>query len=237
MKKTRIGQVSLGAIPRVVAVIDEYVPLSRIRGLRKMGVDILEIRADLIGGGVPQMCAYVDRIKKTVGLPCIATVRQTPENRDRRLDVFRALMPFADAVDIEIDASINRQVIAHALGKTVIVSEHDFKKTPDVEHLRAMVDKAETLGADIVKIATMAKNQHDVARLMTFASACTGNIVAFAMGEYGTISRVLAPVFGSLFTYGYVTRRMAPGQLSVETLIRELRLYFPSLDKKCGGRG
>jgi 3-dehydroquinate dehydratase-1 len=52
------------------------------------------------------------------------------------------------------------------------------------------------------------------------------------MGEYGTIARVLAPVFGSLFTYGYVTKSVAPGQLPVGKLIEELRLFYPAYKAK-----
>lgn len=230
-----IGPVQLGDVPRVVAVIDTFVDLARIKALKRIGVDILEIRADLIAGDIPSLCVFIDKIKKMTGFSCIATVRETPENREKRLDIFKAIMPFADAVDIEIDASINRQVISHALGKTVIVSEHDFEKTPDTAHLESIVRKAHDLGGHIIKISAMAKSLHDVARLMLFTSACNKNLVTMSMGEFGTISRVLAPVFGSLFTYGYVTKQVAPGQLPVERLIEELRLYFPALEKRSAG--
>lgn len=230
-----IGSVTLGEIPRVVAIIDKFLDIRRIVELKKLGVDMLEIRADLIGADIPSLCVFIDKIKKTLSFPCIATVRETQENREKRMDIFRAVIPFVDAVDIEINASINTQVISHAAGKTIIVSEHDFEKTPDVAHLENIVAKADSLGADIVKIAVMAKSHHDVARLMMFTSACKKNLVTIAMGEMGSISRVLAPVCGSLFTYGYVTKSIAPGQLSVEKLVEEMKLYYPEYEKKCAG--
>jgi 3-dehydroquinate dehydratase-1 len=232
MKPPAIGSVTLGEIPRVVAIIDEFLDMHRIGELKKSGVDILEIRVDKLGTDIPSLCVFIDKIKKTAGFPCIGTVRETAENRDKRDDIFTAIMPFIDAVDIEGDTSINRQVIAHAAGKTIIVSEHDFEKTPDIVHLEDIAAKAESLGADIVKIAAMAKNRHDVARLMAFTAAGNGNLVTIAMGEYGTIARVLAPVFGSLFTYGYVTKSVAPGQLPVGKLIEELRLFYPAYKAK-----
>jgi 3-dehydroquinate dehydratase-1 len=196
-------------------------------------VDILEIRLDLLGNDIPALCLFVDKIKKFTGFPCIATARQTEGNKDSRLDIFKAVIPFVDAVDIEIDASIARQVIAHAQKKTIIVSEHDFEKTPDLSHLESIAEKAELLGADIIKIAAMAEHPTDVVRLMEFTSACRKNLVTIAMGEYGNITRVLAPMFGSLFTYGFVKKAVAPGQLSVHKLVEELRLYYPSFDAKC----
>jgi 3-dehydroquinate dehydratase I len=234
MKPLTIGPVTLGEIPRVVAIIDEFMDMHRIAELKKSGVDILEIRFDLINADIPSLCVYVDKIKKTTGFPCIGTIRETEENRETRMDMFKAVIPFVDAVDVEIDASINRQVIAHAAGKTVIVSEHDFEKTPDNAHLEGIVDKAYALGADIVKIAAMAHSRYDVARLLSFASACDKPLVVIAMGAWGSVSRVLAPVFGSLFTYGFLNKSVAPGQLSIGKLVEELRRYYPALGESCG---
>lgn len=232
-KAVSIGSVQLGEIPRVVAIIDEFLEIHQIRELAKIGVDMLEIRMDLIGGDIPSLCVFVDKIKKFTGFPCIGTLRETPENKENRIDVFKAVMPFVDAVDVEIDASITRQVITHAQGKTVIVSEHDFEKTPDISHLESIATKADLLGADIVKIATLARHRHDVVRLMEFTAASNKNLVTIAMGELGNISRVLAPVFGSLFTYGFVKNSVAPGQLEVGKLVEELRLFYPAFDMKC----
>jgi 3-dehydroquinate dehydratase-1 len=232
-KPVSIGPVQLGEMPHVVAIIDEFLDMHHIKDLAKIGVDILEIRLDLIGGDIPSLCLFVDKIKKFTGFPCIATVRQTDENKDNRLDIFKAVIPFVDAVDIEIDASIARQVIAHAQTKTIIVSEHDFEKTPDISHLESIAEKADMLGANIIKIATMAKHQRDVVRLMEFTAACNKNLVTIAMGEFGNITRVLAPVFGSLFTYGFIKKAVAPGQLSVAKLVEELRLYYPAFDARC----
>ena len=228
-----IGLVQLGDTPRVVAIIDEFLDMHHIKELAKIGVDILEIRLDLLGSDIPSMCLFVDKIKKFTGFPCIATVRPTDENKDKRLDIFKAVIPFVDAVDIECDASIARQVITHAQTKTIIVSEHDFEKTPDISHLESIAEKADLMGANIIKIATMAKHQRDVVRLMEFTAACNKNVVTIAMGEYGTITRVLAPVFGSLFTYGFVKNPVAPGQMSVHKLVEELRLYYPAVDARC----
>jgi 3-dehydroquinate dehydratase-1 len=52
------------------------------------------------------------------------------------------------------------------------------------------------------------------------------------MGDFGKISRVMAPVFGSLFTYGFLHSSVAPGQLPVAKLVEELALYYPGYEDK-----
>lgn len=173
------------------------------------------------------MCAFISAIKKETGFACIATLRETQKNKNNRLDIFKSIIPLVDAIDIEIDAKINRQVIALAKKITVIVSEHDFEKTPATNKLQKLVDNADFLGADIIKLATMAKSSADVARLMAFTSATKKNLVTIAMGDSGKVSRVIAPLFGSLFTYGFVTKSVAPGQIPVKELIEEMRKYYP----------
>lgn len=232
MEKLSIGSLALGDIPRVVAIVDQFLDGHHMSALAKTGADMLELRFDLLGVDIPSLCVYVDKIKKATNMPCIGTIRETDENRHCRMEIFKAVIPFVDAVDIEIDASIARQVISHATGKTIIVSEHDFEKTPDNVHLHGISSKAHELGAHIVKIATMAHNRHDVARLFSFASECKWPLVAIAMGDFGKISRVMAPVFGSLFTYGFLHSSVAPGQLSVAKLVEELTLYFPGYGDK-----
>ena len=236
MDPLKIGTVSLGTIPRVVAIIDEFLDTHHIAGLTKTGADILEIRFDLLGDEIPQLCVYVDKIKKTTGFPCIGTIRETDGNRHKRMDMIKAVIPFVDAVDIEIDASIARQVMAHAAAKTVIVSDHDFEKTPDASHLHGIVEKARDLGAHIVKIAAMAHSRHDVARLLSFAETCALPVVAIAMGDTGIVSRVAAPAFGSLFTYGYLRSAVAPGQLPVDKLVEEMRMLYPEMTAPGGGK-
>jgi|WetSurMetagenome_2_1015567.scaffolds.fasta_scaffold00264_19 3-dehydroquinate dehydratase I len=229
MEQLKIGSVILGSVPRVVAIVDEFLDSHRIAALAKTGADILEIRFDLLGDDIPSLCVFVDKIKKTTGYSCIGTIRETEGNRHKRMDMFKAIIPFVDAVDIEIDASIARQVTAHAAGKTVIVSDHDFEKTPDAAHLHGIVGRALDLGAHIVKIAATAHSRHDVARLLSFAETCAAPVVIIAMGEVGVVSRVAAPVFGSLFTYGYLRSAVAPGQLRIDKLVEEMRMLYPSM--------
>ena len=64
-------------------------------------------------------------------------------------------------------------------------------------------------------------------RLMTFAYSCTYQpLVSISLGRAGTVSRILAPLFGSCLTYAYVDSPVAPGQLNVSQLREELKKFF-----------
>jgi 3-dehydroquinate dehydratase-1 len=232
MPKCSIGSCELGSIPRTVAIIDRPLWIEDIVKLQKTGTDILEIRVDSFTRDIQSTCAFIAEINKACTLPLIGTIRENTGNSDKRLDFFKKIIPLVDAIDIEINNPINMEVITMAQGRTIIVSEHDFLGTPDNDTLNDIVNKALSLGGHIVKIAVLAKNREDVVRLLQFVHGCTANIVAFSMGEYGTVSRVLSMLFGSLFSYGFVTHANAPGQMHISKLIEELRLYYPAFDKK-----
>ncbi len=227
MSRIMIGTVELGTIPRVAATVDRLLPMDILRELPEKGVTILEIRVDCITEPFSAVAEYVKEIRNTVQLPLIGTIRETDGNRHNRLELFKQLIPLIDAIDIEIDTEINREVIGLSTGKTVIVSEHDFEKTPDEKGLENIVVTAKSLGADIIKIAVMAHSRADVTRLLQFTDTCPENLVAISMGEVGTISRIAAPLFGSLFTYAFGTDAVAPGQLSLEETVEELKRFYP----------
>jgi 3-dehydroquinate dehydratase/shikimate dehydrogenase len=76
------------------------------------------------------------------------------------------------------------------------------------------------MGADVVKIATMAHGPHDNIRLLRLMRNARIPTVAFCMGEYGQPSRVLAARCGAPFSYAtfHAERTMAPGQLSYQQM-------------------
>lgn len=170
---------------------------------------------------------YLAEVRAMVNLPMIGTVRENAQTAGKRIDLFNAIMPHVDAIDIELGTDISARVRSLAHGKTIIVSEHDFEKTPDTAGLQKVVTQSLREGATIIKIATMAHSRTDVVRLLEFTRACNEPVVTIAMGAVGSISRVIAPLFGSLLTYGYLEKAVAPGQLSVDELVRDIGRYFP----------
>jgi 3-dehydroquinate dehydratase-1 len=231
MAKAQIGSLNLGGIPRIAAIIDEMVPVQSVGRYTERGADLFEIRIDRFRQPFPEVVAYVRELRKATTVPLIGTIRETQGNRNSRLAMFEAIIPLVDCIDIEIDAAIIADVVKRAAGKVIIVSEHDFDKTPGYNELGAIVRRALDRGADIIKIAAMATTREDVTRLLRFVEDRPEPMVVIAMGEIGTVSRLVAPLFGSLFTYGFTIRGVAPGQISLESLVDGMRMLFPTYDR------
>jgi 3-dehydroquinate dehydratase-1 len=229
MAELQLGTIGLGKVPRVVVIIDRVIPVDTLAGLKEKGADILEIRVDLFPCGFDEVLSYLESLRSSAAFPMIGTIREAGDNRKNRLSMFKKIEPFVDAVDIEVDARIGRDVAALFTDKTVIVSEHDFEKTPDHDALMGIVDRAVKVGADIIKIAAMPQNREDVTSLLSFTKERTEPLVTIAMGETGKISRVTAPLFGSLYTYAFIHDSVAPGQFSLDDLVRELQTFYPEM--------
>ena len=215
----------------IVAVsLKDKTSITALREMRKAGVDIFELRVDRFASWNP---AYVlKEIAKFTKWPVLATIRSKNEGgrwRDSeagRLQLFRAVIPKVKMVDIELSSrSILKDVVKAAKKhkKQVIISYHDFKSTPPRAKLNRVLREAKAFGADIVKIAAMARSHKDVQTLLDFTKKnAKKKIITIAMGEKGAISRVLFPKLGSLMTYASLGRSMAPGQLDYRTTLKLL---------------
>ncbi|MFH1504256.1 MAG: type I 3-dehydroquinate dehydratase [Candidatus Omnitrophota bacterium] len=231
-KMLKLGKVSLGSGARIVLVIPGIKDFSIINKAKAEGADILELRFDEWGNIlIPEVVKTVKIIQKK-GLPLIGTIRSIREgakkrfSEKQRLELFEAIIPLVDAVDIELSSELIRDKVikrAKESKKKVIVSYHNFKNTPSDKSLRSIIHKAKAKGADIVKIAALAKNQDDIIRLLELTLDCRDkNLITIAMGKKGAISRVLFPLAGSLLTYSCIGKPLASGQIPLDELRRQL---------------
>lgn len=222
---TKIGKITLNR-SIVAAIGDKPTEIAIIA--KKLGADILELRIDLLDSDAH---LALQDIKKT-GLPVIITNRMKQEggawkgSEEERIQTLISLLPAADAVDIELCAKDRDAVVKKArdAGKTVIISTHDFEKTPGNDVMERMINDSFAAGADIAKVAVMPNSLADVLRLLDVTLLSKAAVCTIAMGEKGKYSRVVAPVYGSVMTYGYVEKATAPGQLRVDKLRQILKL-------------
>lgn len=212
---------------RLAAVILGRSPVRDAIYAKDAGADMLELRIDQFRSLRPDYLAMTIRdIKRKTHLPIIATLRYRKEegflpvrhriNENRRLEILLGILPLVEFVDIELRSEISGRVIAaaHSFKKKVIISYHNFKRTPPLKELTSIARKSISRKADIVKIATFARKDEDVARLMAFTYLCKIRpLITISMGNIGSISRTIAPLFGSCISYVAVTRKTAPGQL------------------------
>jgi 3-dehydroquinate dehydratase-1 len=107
--------------------------------------------------------------------------------------------------------------------KALIVSCHDFQKTPSADELRQIIRKASNSGT-IVKIATLVQTDADLATLRGLLSEkWPVRICLLGMGMLGPQTRTLLPKLGSCLTYGFLDAPVAPGQVHARELMQQLR--------------
>ncbi|HMU96380.1 MAG TPA: type I 3-dehydroquinate dehydratase, partial [Elusimicrobiota bacterium] len=154
------------------------------RRAAKDGADVVEIRADLFPKSVlkPEpLRRLIKSVREAAHRPLLLTLRigeegggLSPHFREQdRLALFRAALSDVQGVDIELSANeINRHVEfeAHKRGRFVVVSAHDFGKTPSNTVLSGLARKAKRLGADVLKVAARPRRRIDVERLMDFCA-------------------------------------------------------------------
>ncbi len=222
-----VGPVTISQRPGLVGVIDRVYPLSDFVALKKMGVSIIEFRLDLFD--TLALSDAIDYLKSLYDLQqfgILGTVRETRLNAMIRYGLFEAMMPYVDMVDIEVDSPIGLSLVslAKSCGKLVLISDHNYLNTPSGDDLETVYSHALAFGPDIVKLAYQAESRDDMVRLMTFAHNKTADVsrplvCVISMGEVGCVSRIMAGVFGSCLTYGYLgDTGVAPGQSSVTEL-------------------
>ncbi len=198
------------------------------------GADIIEVRLDTFDDLSPAKAEKaLEHLREITSLPILLTLRSGREGgmigiSDKvRLNIITEAIRYADIIDIELGArSILRNVIdlAHETGKPALVSYHNFKATPGTKALLEIISKARSAGADLVKIAAFANTKEDIRRLAKLLPD-SNDLVIIAMGPIGVASRVFFPILGSRITYGSVTGKTAPGQLSLKEIKKEFQRY------------
>jgi len=236
----RIGNLELGAIPRVAVALSD-VEVRQDAATTHELADVFELRIDQFQRHDPDYVAEITVAAGAHAVPLLATIRATSEGgvtalEDRqRLGILEAIVPQVDAVDIELQAPIRDQVVAlaHAHGKPVILSYHNFDMTPPEVELAKRIDMGRAARADIVKIATTALSTSDCRRLLGLLHPHPSTpLIVIAMGAHGTMSRVFFPLIGSLLTWGFLHAPSAPGQLTLADLVAELRRYSPDFARE-----
>jgi 3-dehydroquinate dehydratase-1 len=114
----------------------------------------------------------------------------------------------------------------------ILVSWHDFEKTPADNELVDVLGQMR-IYSNYVKVVTAARNVHDCIRLLELYDVTTElNLISFAMGELGILSRVLCTIYGNApFTYAALEEAIAPGQLTVQ----QMRKLYDRIDL-CSGK-
>jgi len=229
MGQLAIGAVTLGKIPRIIAVFDRVFTALEAARVHQLGASLAEIRFDLLNVPFEQALIFAKTLRASAPFGIIGTLRETPQNKTSRPDMFKKLIPLVDAIDIELYTNIGTEIVQAAAGKTIIVSYHDFDKMPEEKDLVALSNDARKMGADIVKIAGTAKRPEESARLLNFCRRATYPMIAIVMGEAAADARLEALKKGSIATYAFTgSVGVAPGQRSVADMAAKIKEAFPA---------
>ena len=91
----------------------------------------------------------------------------------------------------------------------LIISYHNYKKTPSETDLKNILRKMLDRGADIPKIATQIKTENDNIRLLNLLAKemKKTKLIVHGMGEKGKTSRILAALLGSEISYLAISQK------------------------------
>lgn len=205
--------------------------------------DLVEWRADWFENvfDFEQVKSVLNSLREILGKkPVLFTFRTAKEGGERTIEdiTYIALNKVAaesgkvDLLDVELfagDTVVDEVLnIAHQNHVKVIVSNHDFEKTPSKEEMISRLQKMEEMGADILKIAVMPKSSKDVLTLLSTTEEMheltEKPVVTMSMSDIGVVSRVSGELFGSAITFGAAGKASAPGQIPAEELRNVLEI-------------
>lgn len=215
--------------------------------LKELPLDLVEWRVDFYEDllDIEKVKTVLQEIRKILShIPIIFTFRSFKEGGQKevsteyyvKLNKEMIKTKLIDIVDIELfndECHIKDMVsIAEENGVAIIISTHNFEKTPPKAEMLDKFNRATSFGAHIFKLAVMPSSTEDVINLLEATRIMKehyGNmpIITMAMGKKGLISRISGEIFGSAVTFGAGKSLSAPGQISVE----ELRKIIGSIHK------
>lgn len=197
--------------------------------------DIIELRLDRIGDpGGEALAGLIAELKKPVivALHGSEAFGDFTGDVDERLDILRsAAASGASFVDVDYRISLDLGEVRGEGKCHRIVSRHETEDTP--EDLASITEEVRDVlyEGDLIKVVTHATCCEDGLAMLQFVRETGGGMIGFCSGEAGSFTRVLAPIFGSPFTYASpaeipgepVPEATAPGQVRVN----DLRAMYP----------
>lgn len=194
--------------------------------------EYVELRLDFLSQAQIPYCLNLlkPRLRR-----CICTLRpkseggKFPGTEKERTSILKLIAEFNPyLLDVEYNTLRKNKSLYQYLKKTrvsILVSWHDFSKTPSEKTLRSMTKKMSRFSKNI-KIVTTSRSINDTLRILNLYKGIShrSSLIAFAMGDYGRMSRILCTTLGSPFTYVSLGKPVALGQFSLDEMTSILQL-------------
>ena len=193
--------------------------------------DYTEIRLDFLK--MEQVPIALEIIKKDLNR-IVCTLRPKTEGgkfsgtENERIAIIKLIAEYNPfLLDIEYNTLKKNKELVKYLKTTktkLLVSWHDFKKTPKDIELKNQINQMSKFSSN-VKIVSTAKSTEDATRMLElYSKKGKNNLISFAMGDAGRISRILCLYLGSPYTYVSLGKAVAPGQFSVDEVNKIINL-------------
>lgn len=212
--------------------------LEEVDYVKKQCPDVVEWRVDLFEGveDLQEVSVMLSELRTLLGdLPLLFTFRSHREGGNKEisdnyyveLNGLAIRTGLVDMIDVELFNSDKVRDSLVAIVKehqvVVVMSNHDFTKTPEKDEIVNRLRKMQEYGADIPKIAVMPTNVSDVLTLLDATNTMKTQyadrpIITMSMAGTGVISRMSGELFGSSFTFAAGKAASAPGQIPVSDL-------------------
>lgn len=199
--------------------------------------DLIEWRVDFFEGiaRTAEVVELAREIRVATRLPLLFTRRSVREGgqpielaEPGVVALYQAICAesAADLVDFEMESEAGHLAAvrdaARANGVGLVLSFHDFHRTPARAELVQRFTQAHRLGADVAKVAVMPQGLEDVLALLGATQEASSSlpipVISMAMGPLGAITRLGGGVFGSALSFGMGQGASAPGQLPIADL-------------------
>ena len=193
------------------------------KGLKKS--DFAEIRFDFFK---PKDIPDALELVKNQLQRCVCTLRPKTEggkfsgSENERKSILKLVAeynPFLLDIEFETLRKDKKFVKSIKNSKTkILVSWHDFKKTPNLISLKKTLREMKKF-SDYIKIVTMAKTVNDATKILSlYNNISKTKLIAFSMGEEAKFTRIICLCMGSPFTYVSLEKAIAPGQFSLDEI-------------------
>ncbi|MBA5941915.1 MAG: type I 3-dehydroquinate dehydratase [Methanophagales archaeon] len=229
-----------GAIPPLIVGVIRRLSIRDAERAEEDGADLIELRIDRLGmeeSSIEKMKEFVSllKVKMPIPVPVLITNRKKEEggsfigSEDERIGMLSSILDTVevDAIDIEFSSSAadRKKIVEKAkrLHIPVIFSFHDFNGMPGRSELLNLIARMYDEGGSIAKIAVTPETFRDALSLLSLTDELSREgklLAAIGMGPVGRHLRVIAPLYGSVLTYGVIEgeEEVAPGQFSVKEL-------------------
>lgn len=248
IKNIKIGE----GIPKVCLPIvghTQYEIISQAMTIAALRPDIVEFRADWFDEALNTELTLdiLKSVRKLLSkIPLLFTFRTKqeggimPATPMQYGEICRCAIEsgLIDMIDLELfvgdDIIKNLMEKAHEKDIKVIISNHDFEKTPPAMVLISRMEKMIQLGADIPKLAVMPQSNKDVLTLLEVTDIVHNThpdvpIITMSMEGKGIVSRICGEIFGSSVTFGCARKASAPGQIEADELERAIRIVHDNM--------